>query len=57
MQDLTKRILHTWRSGGVAEADELTRAEGPAVILSQDLQRGVEALKRSGPGHATFVGR
>jgi enoyl-CoA hydratase/carnithine racemase len=53
----TKRILHTWRSGGVAEADEITRAEGPAVILSQDLQRGVEALKRSGPGHATFAGR
>jgi glyoxylase-like metal-dependent hydrolase (beta-lactamase superfamily II) len=39
------------------EADELTRAEGPAVILSQDLRRGVEALKRSGPGHATFAGR
>ena len=53
----TKRILHAWRSGGVAEADELTRAEGPAVILSQDLQRGVEALQRSGPGHATFAGR
>jgi enoyl-CoA hydratase/carnithine racemase len=53
----TKRILHAWRSGGIAEADELTRAEGPAVILSQDLQRGVEALQRSGPGHATFVGR
>jgi hypothetical protein len=27
------------------------------VILSQDLQRGVEALQRSGPGHATFAGR
>jgi enoyl-CoA hydratase/carnithine racemase len=53
----TKRILHAWRSGGIAEADELTRAEGPAVILSQDLQRGVEALQRSGPGHATFAGR
>ncbi len=53
----TKRILHAWRSGGVAEADELTRAEGPAVILSEDLQRGVEALQRSGPGHATFAGR
>ena len=53
----TKRILHTWRSGGVADADEVTRAEGPAVILSQDLQRGVEALQRSGPGHATFSGR
>jgi hypothetical protein len=23
----------------------------------QDLQRGVEALQRSGPGHATFAGR
>jgi enoyl-CoA hydratase/carnithine racemase len=53
----TKRILHAWRSGGVAAADELTRAEGPTVILSQDLQRGVEALQRSGPGHATFAGR
>jgi len=53
----TKQILHAWRSGGVAEADELTRAEGPAVILSQDLQHGVEALQRSGPGHATFAGR
>jgi enoyl-CoA hydratase/carnithine racemase len=53
----TKRILHAWRCGGVAEADELTRAEGPAVILSQDLQHGVEALTRSGPGNATFAGR
>jgi enoyl-CoA hydratase/carnithine racemase len=53
----TKRILHAWRSGGVAEADELAPAEGPAVILSQDLQHGVEALTRSGPGNATFAGR
>jgi enoyl-CoA hydratase len=53
----TKRILHAWRSGGVAEADEITRVEGPAVILSQDLQHGVEALKRSGPGHGIFAGR
>lgn len=52
----TKRILHAWRSGGVAEADEVTRAEGPAVIVSHDLQHGVEALQRSGPGHATFAG-
>jgi enoyl-CoA hydratase/carnithine racemase len=52
----TKRILRAWRAGGVSAADELTRAEGPRVILSEDLQKGVESLQRSGPGHATFTG-
>jgi enoyl-CoA hydratase len=53
----TKHILRAWRSGGVPGADEVTRAEGPAVILSQDLQEGVVSLRRSGPGHATFNNR
>jgi enoyl-CoA hydratase len=53
----TKRILRAWRSGGMAAADQATRAEGPAVILSQDLQEGVVSLQRSGPGRATFVDR
>jgi enoyl-CoA hydratase/carnithine racemase len=52
----TKRILQTWRSAGVAAADEVTYAEGPRVILSRDLQQGVDSLQRSGPGHATFTG-
>jgi enoyl-CoA hydratase len=53
----TKRVLHAWRSGGVAAADRVTHAEGPAVMLSQDLQDGVASLQRYGPGHATFHNR
>jgi enoyl-CoA hydratase/carnithine racemase len=53
----TKRMLHAWRSGGVAAADQVTHAEGPAVMLSQDLQDGIVSLQRSGPGHATFNNR
>jgi enoyl-CoA hydratase/carnithine racemase len=53
----TKRMLHAWRSGGVIAADEVTRAEGPAVMLSRDLQDGIASLQRFGPGHATFTGR
>jgi enoyl-CoA hydratase len=49
----TKRILRAWRSGGVAAADEITRAEAPEVILSHDLQEGIASLRRSGPSHAT----
>jgi enoyl-CoA hydratase len=53
----TKRILRAWRSGGVAAADQATHAEGPAVILSEDLQDGIASLQRAGPGHATFNNR
>jgi enoyl-CoA hydratase len=53
----TKRILRAWRSGGVAAADQMTLSEGPRVILSNDLQNGVESLQRSGPGHAAFANR
>jgi enoyl-CoA hydratase/carnithine racemase len=53
----TKRVLHAWRSGGVAEADRVTHAEGPAVMVSEDLQRGIASLQEDGPGHATFNGR
>jgi hypothetical protein len=40
--------------GGVAAADRVTHAEGPAVMLSQDLQDGIASLQRDGLGHATF---
>ncbi len=53
----TKRILHAWRSGGVAAADRVTHAEGLAVMLSQDLQDGIASLQRYGLGHATFNNR
>jgi enoyl-CoA hydratase/carnithine racemase len=53
----TKRMLHAWRSGGVAAADEVTRTEGPAVMMSEDLRRGIASLQQYGPGHANFSGR
>ena len=52
-----KRVLHAWRSGGVAEADRVNVAEAPTVMLSDDLANGVASLKRDGLGHATFQGR
>jgi enoyl-CoA hydratase/carnithine racemase len=54
---VTKRVLHAWRSGGVAAADQVTQAEGPAVMLSQDTQEGIASLQRDGPGHASFNNR
>jgi len=53
----TKRILHAWRSGGIAEADRVTVAEAPAVMLSEDLRDGLTSLQRHGLGHAIFNGR
>jgi enoyl-CoA hydratase/carnithine racemase len=53
----TKRVLHAWRSGGVNAADRVTHAEGPAVMLSEDLRDGIASLQRDGPGHATFNNR
>src|ERR1700720_3995596 len=53
----TKRLLHAWRSGGVAAADQVNRTDGPAVMLPQDLQDGIASLQHYGPGHATFRGR
>jgi enoyl-CoA hydratase len=53
----TKRILRAWRSGGISAADQIMQSDGPRVILSQDLQRGVASLISSGPGHATFSNR
>src|SRR4029077_19034551 len=53
----TRRILRAWRSGGISAADQIMESEGPRVILSQDLQRGVASLTSSGPGHATFSNR
>jgi enoyl-CoA hydratase/carnithine racemase len=53
----TKRMLHAWRSGGVSAADRVAHADGPAVMLSEDLQNGIASLQRDGPGHATFNNR
>ena len=53
----TKRMLHAWRSGGVAAADQVTRAEGPAAMLSHDLDDGLLSLQRYGPGHAKLNNR
>jgi len=45
----TKSVLRAWRSGGVAAADQVTRSEGPAVMLSQDLQDGIASLQARAP--------
>jgi enoyl-CoA hydratase/carnithine racemase len=52
-----KRIVHAWRSGGVAEADRVSVAEAPAVMLGEDFKNGVDSLKQHGLGYATFHGR
>jgi len=54
---VTKRVLHAWRSGGVAAADAVTRAEGPNIMMSEDLRDGLSSLARDGIGHATFHNR
>ena len=48
-----KRVLHAWRSGGVAEADRVSIAEAPAVMLSEDFKNGGRkpAAVRLGPRH------
>jgi enoyl-CoA hydratase len=53
----TKRMLHAWRSGGIAAADKVTYDEGPLIMRSQDVQNGLLSLRDSGPGHAVFDGR
>ena len=50
-------MLHAWRSGGVAAADAVTRAEGPVVMRSRDVQDGLVSLQQYGPGHAVFNNR
>ena len=52
-----KRIVHAWRSGGVHEADRISIAEAPAVMLSEDFKDGIESLKQHGLGYAIFHGR
>jgi enoyl-CoA hydratase/carnithine racemase len=53
-----KNILRAWRRGGTAEADRVTVAEAPAVMLSEDLRNGLASFKEHGVvGHATFHGR
>src|ERR1700730_16537275 len=52
-----KRMLHAWRSGGVAAADAVTHAEGRVVMRSQDVQDGLVSLQQYGPGHAVFNNR
>src|SRR5690348_10631389 len=53
----TKRMLHAWRSGGVAAADEVTHVEGPIIMRSQDVQDGLVSLQQHGPGRAIFNNR
>jgi enoyl-CoA hydratase/carnithine racemase len=53
----TKQLLHTWRSGGVTAADQVSKDLGPGLMQSEDLQNGIVSLQQDGPGHAVFNGR
>src|SRR5260370_645307 len=54
---VTNGARRAWRAGGVAAADPVTRAEGPNIMMSQDLQDGLASLVPDGIGHATFHNR
>jgi len=55
---MTKLVLHRFREGGVAAADEAIRTEAGELFATEDLQRAVKTfLEHGGPGHATFEGR
>ncbi|MDX1511718.1 MAG: enoyl-CoA hydratase-related protein, partial [Nitriliruptorales bacterium] len=53
----TSAVLNAWAEGGVALADATLRQVAPPVLVTEDLQAGVESLLADGPGQATFVGR
>jgi len=53
---MTKRILHSFREGGVDAADETVRREAGDLFATEDLQRAVKTFLEKGPGHAEFEG-
>lgn len=55
---MTKRILRSYRAGGVPAADATVRSDAAELFATEDLQRAVKTfLEKGGPGHATFEGR
>jgi len=55
---MTKHVLHRFREGGVAAADEAIRKDAVDLFATEDLKRAVKTfLEHGGPGHATFEGR
>jgi len=55
---MTKRVLKSFREGGIPAADEVIRTEAAELFATEDLQNAVKTfLEHGGPGHATFEGR
>jgi enoyl-CoA hydratase len=54
---MTKRVLRSFRQGGVPAADETIRTEAGELFATEDLQRAVKTFLEQGPGHAEFEGR
>jgi enoyl-CoA hydratase/carnithine racemase len=53
----TKRVLRAYLDGGVEAADAVLPEVGARVIVSDDLQAGVDSLLAKGPGNAVFANR
>ena len=51
-----KRIVRIAESNGVRAADEALAKELSVMWETQDVQRGLKALKETGPGTAIFEG-
>jgi enoyl-CoA hydratase/carnithine racemase len=54
---MTKRILRSYREGGIAAADRTVREEAGDLFATEDLQRAVKTFLDKGPGNAEFQGR
>jgi enoyl-CoA hydratase/carnithine racemase len=54
---MTKRILRSFREGGIPAADQAVRDEAADLFATEDLQNAVKTFLEQGPGHAEFHGR
>jgi enoyl-CoA hydratase len=54
---MTKRIVRSYRHGGVEAADGTVRRDAGELFATQDLQDAVRTFLERGPGHAEFGGR
>ncbi|MFR9751115.1 enoyl-CoA hydratase/isomerase family protein [Nocardia sp. 004] len=53
----TKKIIESWRSGGVAHADSVTPEVSGALFGTDDLVGAVRSFLEVGPGKADYTGR
>jgi enoyl-CoA hydratase/carnithine racemase len=58
---MTKRLIRAYRSGGIAQADDLLLELAPQIYDTVDMQHGVSVILDGGvealKEHTSFVGR